>query len=156
LLAALRLRQLLCSATGVREESADAGLLSAQQSLQQDQLPNLDHPTSDSLQTNTEFSEAQQQAAAEAAEKEQTLASKLLQQSLASTEASQTAQAEEWQAAAYAQDGNAASTEDIAPAAEAGHVQEAQADQPALQSSFSLGQLQIHSTEEHGDLACPC
>ncbi len=124
-------------------------MLSAQQSLQQNQLPSLNHPTSGSLQINTEFNEVQQQAAAGAAEKVQPLASKLLQQSLASTEDSQTAQAEEWQAAAYAQDGNAASTEDIAPAVEAGHVQEADADQPASQSSFSLGQLQTHLTEEH-------
>jgi len=119
--------------------------------LQQDQLPSLHHPTSESLQTNPEFDEAQQQAAAGAAETLQPLASKLLQQSLASTEDSQTAQAEECQAAAYAQDSNAASSEDVAPAAEAGHIQKAQADQdqPALQSSFSLGQFQTNSTRGH-------
>ena len=119
--------------------------------MQQDQLPSLHHPTSESLQTNPEFDEAQQQAAAGAAETLQPLASKLLQQSLASTEDSQTAQAEECQAAAYAQDSNAASSEDVAPAAEAGHIQKAQADQdqPALQSSFSLGQFQTNSTRGH-------
>ncbi|DBB00865.1 TPA: hypothetical protein ACH3X1_000784 [Trebouxia sp. C0004] len=136
-------------ASGIREESADTRRLSAQQSLQQDQLPGLDHPTSESLQANPELDEAQQKAAAGAAEKLPALASNLSQQSLASTEDSQTAQAEECQAAAYAQDGHAASAEDIAPAAEAGHVQEAQADQPASQSSLSLDQLQMHSTEVH-------
>ncbi len=131
------------------EESADASLLSAQQSLQQDQLTNLDHPTFEPLHPNPAFQEAQQQAAAGTAEKEQPLASNLLQQCLACIEASQTAQAQECQAAACAQDGNAAPAEDIAPALEAGHVQEAQANQPASQSSFSLGQLQTHCTEEH-------
>jgi len=131
------------------EESADASLLSAQQSLQQDQLTNLDHPTFEPLHPSPAFQEAQQQAAAGTAAKEQPLASNLLQQSLACIEASQTAQAQECQAAACAQDGNAAPAEDIAPALEAGHVQEAQANQPASQSSFSLGQLQTHCTEEH-------
>ena len=120
--------------------------------MQQDQLPGLDHPTFDSSQANSELDEARQKAAAGVVEKLQRLASKPLQQSLACTQDSQTAQAEECQAAANAQDGNAAFAEDIAPAVEAGHVQEAQADQPALQSSFSLGQLQTHWTEENGEL----
>jgi len=117
--------------------------------LQQDQLPSLDHPTSESSHTSPAINEVQQKAAAGAAEALQPLASKPLQRSLASTEDSQTAQAEVCQAAAYGHNSNAASAEDIAPAAEEGHVQEAQADQPASQSSFSLGQLQTHSTEDH-------
>ena len=120
--------------------------------MQQDQLPGLDHPTFHSSQANSELDEARQKAAAGVVEKLQRLASKPLQQSLACTQDSQTAQAEECQAAANAQDGNAAFAEDIAPAVEAGHVQEAQADQPALQSSFSLGHLQTHWTEENGEL----
>ncbi|KAA6422540.1 MAG: hypothetical protein FRX49_07401 [Trebouxia sp. A1-2] len=137
---------------GIREESAGAGLLSAQQSLQQDQLHELDHRTIDSLHANPELVEARQKAAARASEKLQCLASRPLQQSLASTEDSQTAQAEECLAAACAQDGSAASAEDNPPVVEAGHVQEARADQPALQSSFSLCKLQTHLTEEHGEL----
>lgn len=147
LLAILRLRQLLCSATGIREESADASLLSDQQSLQQDQLPSLDHRTFEPLQVNPAFQEAQQQAAAGTAEKEQLLASKLLQQCLASTGDGQTAQAGECQAASYAH-ANVAYA-DIAPAVKAGHVQESQAHQPTLQSSFGLGQLQTPLIEEH-------
>ena len=107
---------------------------------------------SESLKANPELDETWQKAAAMAAEKLQRLASKPLHQSLACTKDSETAQAEECQAAAYAQDGSVASTEDSAAALEAGHVQKTQADQPALQSSFGLGQLQTHLTEEHGEL----
>lgn len=120
--------------------------------MQQDQLHELDHCTIDSLHANPELVEARQKAAARASEKLQCLASRPLQQSLASTEDSQTAQAEECLAAACAQDGSAASAEDNPPVVEAGHVQEARADQPALQSSFSLCKLQTHLTEEHGEL----